>query len=520
MKTLLKTIALTFCLCACSEPPRFADTLATHEKIVVLAGDAFDGTFDPRQNTRAWTGKVLGLIFEGLTRIENDSLEPTPALAKRIDAISPTVYEIEIRENARFHNGNPVLSTDVQATLESFKNPALKSPLASQYRRIQKIEILGPRLLRCTLDEPHAPFLSDLSIGILPASSIAPDGSHQGPVIGAGPYKLRERRGTEECVLEASPHYWNGEPATPYLVFRTVFDANTQLLALLAGAADLVQGTVTPRLAFSLGKHAEIEVDTAPGVLYSYIAFNMRDPIVSRPKVRQAIALAIDRERLIHHKYIDTARLAAGMLPEGHWAHSDSETHWPHDPAKARALLDEEGLTAAPGEMRFRLSFKTTTDKFRRTLAKLIAADLEAVGIGLDVLPLESGTLLRDAKSGNFQLFSLLWADPSEPHFYNWIFHSDRIPTPSDPGKGGNRGAYQNARVDELIDQGRISVNRNDRKRIYRELQEIISNDLPYLSLWHENVLVVRRREVQGYKATPNASLFGLWRAYKEKSQK
>lgn len=506
-------LALALAAVGCRADGTVGDRLPRGERIAVLFPEAIRGPLDPRLNTRAWTGKVVHLMYEGVVSVHNEAMEPRPALAERIDQPAPTVYEITLRADARFHDGNPVTAGDLVATYESVVDPQLGSPFRGLYARVESMRVLGPRRLRITLDAPHAPFISDLSLGIVPAKQIGPDGQLTKP-IGAGPYALHARDGEREVVLERSAHAWRGLPRTPYLVFRTVRDENTRLLALMGGDADLLQNAVTPRLVDAVRDRPDIAVQSVPGVGYNYMAFNLRDPILAKRDVRRAIAHAIDRGRLIEHKFRGVASPSTGMLAPNHWAHAADVARYPHDPQKAMALLDAAGYPDPPGpEPRFTLSFKTSTDKFRRNLVRLMADDLVAVGIGVDVQGFELGTLLSDAKSGNFQLYTLQWPDPGEPHFYNWLFHSSRIPTPDAPNRGGNRGAYTNPRVDALIDQGRITTDRAARAEVYRELQGLLQSDLPYLSLWHEDVVVVYRAGLEGYRPLPNASLFELWRA-------
>lgn len=480
----------------------------------MLFPEAIQGPLDPRLNTRAWAAKINQLVFEGLVDVHNPALEPRPALAERIEQPTPETYEITLRADARFHDGTPVTARDVVATFESVRDPRLRSPFRSMYARIARMEIRGPRRLRIVLDGPHAPFLSDLSLGILPARAIGPDGQMKGPPIGAGPYRLHERAGEREVILVRHDGYHRGRPRTPYLVFRTIRDQNTRLLALLGGSADLVQNAVSPILAAAMRDRPGLAVETAPSAAYTYLAFNLRDERLADVRVRRAIAHAIDRRRLIEHKFRGVARPATGMLPEGHWAYEGDVARYPYDPARARALLDAAGHPDPPGPApRFRLTYLTSTDKFRRNLARLIADDLAAVGIAVDVRAFELGTLLSDLKSGNFQLASLQWPDPSEPHFFSWIFHSDRIPTPEEPNRGGNRGAYVNPTVDALIEAGRVAADRASRKAAYARIQAILAEELPYVSLWHEDVVVVRRAGLEGFEPLPDASLFGLWRA-------
>lgn len=489
-----------------------ADALPASDRVVVLLPESIKGTFDPRLNTRAWSAKIIDLLHEGVVSVHNAEGEPRPALAERIEQPTPAVYDITLRANARFQDGTPVTADDVVATYESVRDPAFKSPFREQYKRIQTMEILGEKRLRITLDGPHAPFLSDLSLGILPRHAMGPDFALKSD-LGAGPYRLASRVGEREVVLARHDGYWRGSPTMPWIVFRTVSDQNTRVLALLSGAADVVQNAVTPRLADALRTRPELVVETVPGGGYTYVAYNLRRPILADVRVRQAFAHAVDRGNLITHKFRGTARPATGLLPRQHWAFNPQAVDFPYDPTEAERLLDAAGWPRGADGHRFEITLKVSADKFRRNLAALVAHDLEQVGVGVAVQPLETGTLLADVKAGNFDLYLLQWQGGGEPHFFNWIFHSERIPTLAEPNRGGNRGAYHNAQVDALIEAGRAETAVDQRRRIYGELQTILAREQPYLSLWHEDVIVVRRAGLQGYEALPDASMYGLWQA-------
>jgi peptide/nickel transport system substrate-binding protein len=126
----------------------------------------------------------------------------------------------------------------------------------------------------------------------------------------------------------------------------------------------------------------------------------------------------------------------------------------------------------------------------------------------------EWGTFFGDIKSRNFELCSLQWPSVTEPDLYAWIFHSRAIPSAENRSAGANRGAYRNQEVDALLDEGRAEPDRDKRRAIYARVQEVLAWDLPYISLWHEDNLLVRQRRLQGYRMVPNARLRHLTDAH------
>ncbi|MFW5967770.1 MAG: ABC transporter substrate-binding protein, partial [Persicimonas sp.] len=182
-----------------------------------------------------------------------------------------------------------------------------------------------------------------------------------------------------------------------------------------------------------------------------------------------------------------------------------------YDPQRARELLDEAGFPEPDdGGPRFEIEFKVSASSFRRSLAQLIGHQLERVGIEVTVRSYEWGTFYDDIQGRNFEMATMQWPSVLEPSLYTWIFHSKNIPSADNRSRGANRGAYENEELDELLDAGETETDRAKRKEIYGRVQQILARDLPYVSLWHEDNIVITAGEVEGYYATPNARFEGL----------
>jgi peptide/nickel transport system substrate-binding protein len=317
-------------------------------------------------------------------------------------------------------------------------------------------------------------------------------------------------------VLARNTGHHRGAPVPERLIFRTLRDDNTRLLSLITGGADIMQNAVPPVLAGSLRGDGRIAVQSSPSSIYTYIGFNLEDPILRDPAVRKAVATAIDRDALISRKLMGMAVKAAGILPPGHWAYEGDVERHPFDPEAAKTMLDRAGYPDPDGpgpSKRFALIYKTSTNKFRMSVARAVAAYLEDVGIGVEVRPYEFGTFFQDIKSGNFQMFSMQWTDVFEPDIFRYVFHSKSIPASAGGGEsatGANRGRYRNTELDALLDAGRTEQDQAGRREIYSKVQKILARDLPYVSLWHEDNVIVARLGVSGYWTNRNADFDGL----------
>jgi len=189
---------------------------------------------------------------------------------------------------------------------------------------------------------------------------------------------------------------------------------------------------------------------------------------------------------MIHYLWRDMARPAASVLPPESWAYDGDVRTYPHDPARARQLLDAAGYPERDG-VRLHLAMKTSTEESTRLMAAVLQQQLRDAGIALDIRTFEFATFYADVQKGAFQLFSLRWVGGNEdPNIFEDIFSSQSFPP-----RRANRGYYSNPRVDELIDDARSTVDRESRKRDYDEIQRIVAVDLPYVNLWYfDNVLV------------------------------
>lgn len=460
---------------------------------------------DPRFTLDTQGVKIWRLIFAGLTRVGRDvSMEPDVATHWEVQDGGRT-YVFHLRRDVFFHDGAPLTSADVEYTYASLLDPKVKSPFRGVFAdRIDRIETRGPHVVVFRMKKPIGTFLADVALGIVPKHLAADLQAFPKKPVGAGPWVFASWREGEEVRLSANPRYHDGAPKMARLALRVVRNEVTRYLELKAGKADLVQNGLSPLYLRVIAGDPALKVVRAPSILTTYLAFNLRDPKLADVRVRRAIAHALDPNELIAQKLQGFARPATGLFAPLHWVYERDVARYPHDLARAKALLDEAGFPQpADGGPRLRLSYKTSTDKFRVSIARVLRSQLARVGIEIDLRPYEWGTFFEDLKGGNFQLCTLQWAELEEPDIAHWIFHSKRIPG-AGPG-GANRGAYRNARVDELLDLGQSETDRAKRKVIYSEVQKRLAEDLPYVFLWHEDNIAVARADLQELALMPNA---------------
>lgn len=493
----------------------------TPDDTLVVVVDTEVSETDPRYLRNATEKKISGLIAAGLTAVDADDLEPRLELAERIEQLDALTWEVTIRPDARFPDGSPVTADDVVYTYRSIMDPAMQSLSRRAFEeRFAAVERLDDRRVRFRLKQPLATFLSDLDFGLVSRAHALADGRRgrwpDGRCVGAGPYRVVEVR-HNRVLLERNEHWIGGPPPLRFVEIRTVRDANAQLLMLVGGSADLAQNIVRPDIVSDVATRPRLRIVSGRSAILTYLMFNNEDPILADPRVRRAIAHAIDREALVRAKFGGRAVLAAGLLPPGHWAHDPDVPRVAYDPERARRLLDEAGYPdpdGSGGRPRFRLTYKTSSQQFRVSLARLIAQQLGEIGIAVDVRPFEFNTFFTDIKRGNYQIATMQTAEIVEPDMYWVYFHSSRVPTPQMPDLG-NRWRYRDEEVDRLIERGRVELDRARRKAIYGRLQHRLAEHMPVFPLWHEDNVAIMHHDVEGYVVPPNARLGGISRATK-----
>ncbi len=465
--------------------------------LVVALGSA-PATLDPFLATDANGVRISHqLIFETLLRLD-DSLSIAPGLAEW-RRISPTKYRFKVRKGHRFQNGALLDVRDAVFTLRRFMAKGTGSPYGAGLReKISRIRTLSGQDFEITLKAPYASFLSDL---ILPVVSRKDSGETESGnrLNGSGPYRLA-RRSVGQIVLERNP-YARTRAGIARVVLKVIKDDSTRLLKFRKG--DIHLGiNVLPLDKLARFKRKPLMRDyrlvEAPGLSFQYLGFNLRDPILSKPEVRRALAQAINVDLLITYRQKGHSVRATGLFPTGSPFSDGSLRPRPYDPAKAARLLTQAGYPLKNGR-RFSLVYKTSTDRSSVNRARIIAGDLKKVGVKVEVRSYEWATFYEDIKKGNFQMYSLRWIGVSDPGFLFELLHSKKFPP-----AGRNRGRYASGEMDALLEKARLEGDPARRARLYQLVDRRVHADLPYLSLWHNNNVAVVHRGLSGFLLHPS----------------
>ena len=458
-------------------------------------------SLDPRFATDAISSRIEELIFDSVVKLDPHG-NFVGDLAESFARLSPTVIRFNLRRGVRFSDGRRLTAADVRYTYDSVMDPATRSPKRAAFEPIASVEAPDDYTVVMTTRRPYAAALELAMLGVVPKGSPARGAA---PPVGSGPFKLVSFTRDESVVLAR-----NGSPPSREslsgVIFKIVPDPTVRALELAKGIGDFAENNLQPDLLGYLQGRPHLSINQFPGTAYDYLAFNFRNPRLRDVRVRRAIAMAIDREAIVRAMQRHTARVATGMLSPENAAYEPGVARYQYDPAAARRLLDEAGYRDPDGDgprMRFTLVYKTTPEG--RRLTEAFQAMLKRVGIGIEIRSNEWATFYSDIQGGNFDLTSMRWVGINDPHHYYLVFDSGMAPP-----HGYNRGSYANPRMDALAQAGEVTLDPARRREIYAEVQRLAADDLPYLSLWWQDNVVVMSKRIAGFTPYPNGSLISF----------
>ena len=457
---------------------------------------------DPRFATDAISSRVNELIFDSLVKTDRNG-QFAGYLAETIERPSETEIVFHLRHGVRFSDGRELTARDVKYTYDSVLAPESLSAKRGSLEELKSIDVPDDYTIVMTTKHPYAPALELASQGIVPYGTPLPaKGSTPAPT-GSGPFQMVGYTRDESLLLERNPYcpYPADTPRT--ILLKVVPDPTVRALELAEGVCDFSGNNFEPDVLPWLAAHKFLAVSKTPGSTYKYLSFNFRDPKLRDLRVRRAIAYSIDRTTIVNSMQRGTGRIATGLLSPESWAYYGDVTGYSYDPEKARQLLDQAGYPTGPNGMRqLKFEYKTTPEGAR--LGEVFQAMFQRVGIALTLRILDFPTYYADIQSGKFALTSLQWVGINDPNHYYMAFDSKKTPP------GLNRGFYSNPEMDRLVEAGMRTIDRDQRAKIYAQVQQLAAQDLPYVSLWWVDNVAVMNRRLAGFESYPNGSLRSL----------
>jgi len=459
------------------------------------------------------SSSINGYVYNGLVRYDkNFVLEGELAESWEISGDNLTIT-FHLRKGVTWHDATPFTSADVLFTYRMYIDPQVPTSYAEDFKQVVKADTPDDYTFRVTYAKPYAPALESWGTAIHPKHLLEGVEVTKSPLIrhpiGTGPYRFVQWDAGEKVVLEANPDYYEGRPNIDRVVYRVIPDQTTTFLELQAGGLDFMgltpiqyaNQTDTPAFRRNFEKYRYL------GFGYSYLGYNLEKELFRDKRVRQAISYAIDKQEIIDGVLLGLGKAVTGPYKPDHWVNNPNVRIYEHNPAKARELLGEAGWHDSDGDGLLDksgqpLSFTIVTNQGndqRAKTAEIIQRRLKDVGIDVKIRIIEWAAFLKEfIFPGNFDATILGWTGGPEPDQYN-IWHSSKTGP-----RELNFIKYKNSEVDDLLERGRRTFDRDERKRIYDRFQEILAEEQPYTFLFVQESLPALSRRFHGIELAPS----------------
>lgn len=463
---------------------------------------------DPRVATDQASGRVFELAMNGLVT-KDASGGFAPDLAESWEVLDDgRRWRFHLRRDVVFHDGARFTAADVVWTYGSIVDGTVPTAKRGAFGPLVRVEAVDDATVDFVTREPYGATLANLTsfVGVVPAGRPA-ELQNRAP-LGTGPFRV-VARAPDAVELAAFERHFRGRPLLDRVILREVPDATVRALELRRGSVQLAVNALPADVVPLFEHDPRFAVVRAPGSNYVYLGLHLEDPVLRDVRVRRALALSLDRERLARTLWRGLGTPTETLLPPGHWARHDELPPLPHDPAAAARLLDEAGYPDPDGpdgpRPRLTLSYKTSTDETGLLQAQILQAMAARAGIRLEIRSHEFATFFQDVQRGNFQVFSLTRTGIDDPDLYALLFHSRNVPP-----AGANRGRFRDAELDALLDRGSRRVDPVERRPIYLRVQEIVARELPYVSLLTRTNVAVMPAGLTGFRHFPSGELLSL----------
>lgn len=500
-RTFLKTLSAGALVTAAGAPGA-ARAQATPGGTLTFATSALPPNLEPHmQGLDIWQ-KRKPLIYENLVWIDH-ALEAKPELAERWEQRSPTEYVFHLRRGVTFHNGKELDAEDVKYSYDRIRDPKV-SPGANDLTFVKQIDVVDRHTVRFTLSGPAATFLVNVGgkyNGVIPKDAGGDGKALLTRGVGTGPFSVAEFDPSRRLLLRRHDAYWGAQkPALTAIVFQAIPDESSIVAGLRTGQVHMAEfsSALNFRVVQSVPTLAAVR---APSTRWVVLDLAGDQEPTSKPEVRQAIALAIDRAAILQIAGSGLGQ-RLGVLPPGltFWALGVPDLpNQQRDVARAKALLQKAGHAG-----RVSMTIRNIVG-FPALAAALpvIVDNLKEAGIDVRVETVDGGVWIKD------------WIVPQSPPTMNeWggfvdpdqAFHRHFRSAPG----GRDFRRWKNAQADELLDAGRTTLDRARRKEIYDRVQRLMAEDPITIPLYSPDLLYAMQKGVQGFQPHPTGFFYGL----------
>ena len=504
-QTLTKLLPAALICAAVLSPAGAAEA---KNEITVAVASTFT-TMDPWNATDTLSQAVAKSFYEGLFKFDRE-MNVVPSLAESAES-SPDGMQhvVHLRRGVKFHDGTTFTAEAVKANFDRITTPGSTLKRFFLFENVASLKVLDPYTVRFTLKRPNSAFINRLAhpsaVMICPKSLSEKEVSIAFHPCGTGPFVMKNYNPSDVLRVEKNPNYWRaGYPKLDAITWRPVVENSTRVAMALTGEADYAFPLPSEQVKMVKDK-GTLRVDVTPSIMLRFVEMNLTKPVFKDVRVRQALNYAVNKEALVKVAFAGYADVAEGIAPLS-VDYAVKLGPWPYDPQKAKALLKEAGYPNGFEVELWSAYNHTTASK----IIQFLQQQLAQVGVKVRVRTLEAGERTSFVEStpqpeqSRHELYYIGWSNSTvEP---DWgmrpIFDSREMPP-----KLSNEGYYNNPKVDELFDKAVNEPDQKKRDAIYREVQEILWDEVPVAFLVFEDSTTASNVHLKNFNALPDTGM-------------
>lgn len=475
-----------------------------NNKDVTIAINANFLTLDPHNAGDTHSISGARTMYEGLMGF-NEKMELVPVLAEDYKVSEDGLtYTFNLRKNVKFHDGTDFNAEAVKANLDRILDEKNNLRMRRSFSTVSDVQTPDENTVVITLSQPYSAFLNKTAMALMISPKALQDGVDVTKnAVGTGAYKFKEWVQGDRLVVVKNEEYWQeGLPKVDSITFKPVPENGSRIAMLKTGEADFIYPMPTEQVSEVEGD-SNIVVDKIDSTIVRYITLNTMKKPYDDLKVRQAINYAIDKDA-----YIKVVKSGLGSKLKSSMSsmtqYYSEQSGYDYDPEKAKALLAEAGYPDG-----FEAEIWGENDSETMKGMQFIQQQLALVGIKVEVKSMEGATLSDQINSATpenakIQMWYVSWSPSSgdADGATKGLFSSEFFPP-----AGSNTAYYKNDNVDQWIKDANASVNPDEAKEIYANIQKQIWEDAPWVFLGVDQVITGKRAYLDGVKVFPDGSI-------------
>ena len=502
--------------------PSYGDTMVT-----ASIGEA--SSLIPILASDSASHEIAGYIYNGLVKLDKN-LNIVGDLAESWDISKDKLtFTFHLKKGVKWHDGKPFSAHDVMYTYKVIVDPKTPTPYSGDFKQVKEARVLNDYTFQVKYDKPFAPSLISWGTSILPRHLLEGKDITKSPLIrrpiGTGPYVFKEWIPGDRVVLVANDEYFEGRPYIARHVIKIIPDSATMFLELKNNSIDSMSLTplqFTKQTDYPAFKR-EFNRFQYLSFSYVYFGYNLRHQFFKDKRVRQAISYAIDKKEIIDGILFGQGVEATGPYKPDMWVYNKDVKRYDHNIEKALGLLREAGFEKGQDNtlqkegkpFEFTILVNQGND-VRIRCAELIQQRLKDIGINVKIRVVEWASFINEfIDKRNFEVVILGWTiSRSDPDIYD-VWHSSK-----QGPKELNFMSFENKEVDELLVKARHTFDKNERKRYYDRIQEILAEEQPYTFLFIPYANLAIHKRFKNIEPAPAGIGYNVYKWYVPEEQR